>query len=298
MRSRHRLFPRVTVRRVWNLDGTPGWEFRFASRPSPALAIEAGPAPTATPTPDRRNPVRFVSSRGVQIGADTLEIDQFHHRVRKSAADSGERFADLLESPDDVAATLVELAAAPGDEAAQQRVITRLAHVHPWLRSVPVLDISAARIAGAGLGRSLDGVFVWRAEGGRHLTYLVAPDSGTRELLAADPDLVRALIRAACPDPDDALGELESNLREALTRIGVVDPATVRAVGPTPAARLVLRVDPGADLIDKSGATDGSAAREKSESERALSEELAELARKVGTASVRKPAPGRALEAG
>jgi hypothetical protein len=44
-----------------------------------------------------------------------------------------------------------------------------------------------------------------------------------------------------------------------------------------------------------------SADREKSESERALSEELAELARKVGTASVRKPPvghAGRALEAG
>src|SRR4051794_8281907 len=78
MRSFRRLFPRVTARRVWGLDGTPIWEFRFTSQPADLAADRA------VQTPVRREPVRFVSSRGVEIGADTLRIEQFHHRIRRS----------------------------------------------------------------------------------------------------------------------------------------------------------------------------------------------------------------------
>jgi hypothetical protein len=164
---------------------------------------------------------------------------------------------------------------------------------------VPVLDISAALITGEGLGHTLDGLFIWRAEDGPNITYLVPPDTGTRRLLEEDPDLVRALIRAACPNPDDALGELEISLREALTRVGVVDREPHRRSRRAPAAELVMRVHP--DPAERSESVEPSADREKSDSERALSEELAELALKVGTASVRKPSVDpsrRALEAG
>jgi hypothetical protein len=219
--------------------------------------------------------------------------------------------ADRPENPDvettpvqraaqpEVEAALVELAAHPEDESAQQRVVDQLERAHGWFRSVPVLDVSAAWITGEGLGHSLDGVFVWRAEGTRTVTYLVSPDPGTRDLLVADPDLVQALVRAACPHPDDVLGELESSLREAITRLGVANPAKVRTAGATPATELVLRVEP--NPADRSEPTDQSVDREKSESERALSKELGELARKVGAASIRKPPVGRAeraLEAG
>ena len=324
MRSLRGRFPRVSARRVWNLDGTPIWEFRYTSRrvhrevagPASTWVHPILDAATTSPLPaieDRRVPVRFVSSRGVEIGPDTLRIAQFHHRIRRPVTDPEEPFTDLLAGPEsagespeslEVAPALVELAADPENESAQRRVIDRLAVVHDWFQSTPVLDVSAARITGEGLGHSLDGLFVWRAEGGPNLTYLVSPDSDTRALLAADPDLVQALIRAACPHPDDVLGELEISLREALTRLGVVDPVPVEGPGPvrearrTSAAELVLRVDP--EPAERSEALDSD--REKSDSERALSEELAELARKVGTASVRKPvAEGptdRAREAG
>ncbi|HST80778.1 MAG TPA: hypothetical protein VLL08_03430 [Kineosporiaceae bacterium] len=285
VRSLRSLFPRVAARRVWALDGTPIWEFRFTSRP--AVEVAATPAVEGC-----REPVRFVTSRGVEIGGNTLRIDQVHHRIRTSGGQSPAQ-------AEDVEPALVELAAHPEDESAQHRVVDRLEQAHGWFQGVPVLDISAASISGEGLGHSLDGVFVWRAEGTHAITYLVSPDPGTRDLLAADPDLVRALVRAACPDPEDALGELESSLREALTRLGVVNPGQVHTVGVTPAAELVLRVE--SERISGAEPVQPSADREKSESERALSEELAELARKVGTASVRKPPvghAGRALEAG
>jgi hypothetical protein len=305
MRSFRRLFPRVTARRVWGLDGTPIWEFRFTSQPNLA-------ADRAVQTPVRREPVRFVSSRGVEIGADTLRIEQFHHRIRRSVvADSTPLAPTSDQDPDNpepspgdpespqVALALVDLAADPADEAAQRTVVARLAGVHTWFRAVPVLDISAALITGEGLGHTLDGLFIWRAEGGPNITYLVTPDTGTRRLLEDDPDLVRALIRAACPNPDDALGELEISLREALTRVGVVDREPHRRSRRAPAAELVMRVHP--DPAERSESVEPLADREKSDSERALSEELAELALKVGTASVRKPSVDpsrRALEAG
>lgn len=283
-RSLRGRFPQVAARRVWNWDGRPGWEFRFTPRSVP---VEPEPSPAIE---DRRAPVRFVSSRGVEIGGDLLRVDQFHHRVRKLATDvpAGQR--------PDIADALVALAADPDDESAQYQVIAQVAFEHPWFRSVPVLDISAARITGGGLGRGLDGVFVWRAEGGHVLTYLVVPHPDTKDLLAADPDLLRALLRAACPDPDAALGELESNLREAITRLGVAaDPARDQPGRPrvTSAAGLVLQVDPALDAEpDREGPID----RPKSASEQALSEELADLARKVGSASVRPP--GRPSKAG
>jgi hypothetical protein len=297
MRSLRGRFSRMSARRVWNLDGTPGWEFRFTTVPKsipknvpksiPKDVPKSAPQAVDQPAPGRER-VRFVTSRGVEIGGSTLRIDQFHHRIRKPAGPAGPAApAGSLPESADVEPALVELAADPEDESVQHRLLARLELAHDWFKSVPVLEVSAAWISGEGLGRSLDGVFVWRAEGTRTITYVVSPNPGTRALLAADPDLTQALVRAACPHPDDALGELESSLREAIVRLGVANPAQVRVVGAAPAAELVLRVDP--------------VGQEKSETERALSEELAELARKVGTASVRKPPAsrtGRALEAG
>jgi hypothetical protein len=278
-------FPNFAVRRTWGLDGTPVWELRFTSRVEP----EPEPAPEPTRTvllpPHRHEPVRFVSSRGVEIGADTLRIDQFHHRIRKPAL-------GFTEPPEasDIATDLVQLAANPDHEPLQQRVVARLALVHSWFRNATLLDISAARITGSGLGQLLDGVFVWRAEGGTNITYLVAPDAGTKDLLKADSDLIRALIRAACPHPEDALSELEDSLREALTRLGLVAQAQpIRETGVSPSAGVVLEVtDPSLPEPPVDGAD-----LEKSPSERALSEELAELARKVGTASVRTTGAAR-----
>lgn len=279
MRFLRGLFPHVAARRAWHEDGTPVWEFRFTSR-APKTG-EAG----ALPTVEARPPVRFVSSRGVELGGDTLWIDQFHHRIRKPSP-------DVADGHIDVASALVELAAAPDVEAAQHRVVAGLARDHTY-PSTPLLEISAARITGGGLGHRLDGVFIWRAEGRPDLTFLVAPDPTTRDLLAADLDLVRALIRAACPQPDDPLGEMESSLRETLTRLGVTGgPAEVQRTGVRSPADLVLKVNPRPDRFDRSD----RAEQPKSPSERALSNELAELARKVGTASVR--APGRPSKAG
>jgi hypothetical protein len=289
--------PRVAARRVWNQDGRPGWEFRFT--PPPVITTVPAEAPPAVQP--RRSPVRFVSSRGVEIGGDVLRIDQFHHRIRRPTVGR----ADEPEQRTDVAGALVALATDPDDEAAQHRVLTQVAFEHPWFRSVPLLDISAARITGGGLGHCLDGVFVWRAEGrpaegGRGLTYLVVPDPDTKDLLAADPDLLRALLRAACPDPDAALGELEGDLREAITRLGVAAGPVRRPERPrtTSPSRLVLEVDPALDTEQDRG---GPVDRPKSESERALSEELAELARKVRSASAQVPAataPDRPSKAG
>ena len=287
MRFFRSLFPGVVVRRAWTLDGTPVWEFRFTSRPLQISVLDTSAGPTAIR--DGRDPVRFVSSRGVEIGGDTLWIEQFHHRIRKPVDGLADQLlGEQVESPD-VAAALVELAADPDNESKQHLVVARLAWCDIWFRSAQVLDISATRITGAGLGRLLNNLFVWRAEGGHNLTYLVAPDPDTKELLAADPDLVQALIRAACPRPDAALGELESSLREALTRLGVAAAQLpVTRVRETWPAGLVLAVDPDLPVhVDLRDPPD----RPKSESERALSEELAELARKVGTASVRGTDP-------
>jgi hypothetical protein len=286
MRRLRRVFPRVAARRAWTADGTPIWEFRFTPRLDEG---ELSPAPVIE---DRRPPVRFVSSRGVEIGGDTLRIDQFHYRIRKPAACPAEP-----PGGSDVATALVDLAADPDSESAQHRLVTRLALEHSWIAGAATLEVSAARITGDGLGHSLDGIFVWRAEGGRNLTYLVVPHPGTKDLLAADPDLLRALLRAACPHPDAALGELEANLSEAITRLGVAaDPiqrSAARRARSTPAGGLVLAVDPDLDAADR---PNQPGERPKSASERALSEELAELARKVGTASVR--APDRPSKAG
>jgi hypothetical protein len=289
MRSLRDLFPRVTARRVWGLDGTPVWEFRFTSRTADQPVPEDDHrAPGAT----RHTPVRFVSSRGVEIGTDTLRIDQFHHRIRRPAIGAAEESAGPPEWVD-VATALVDLAAEPDQAVLQQRVVARLARAHPWFRSVATLDISAARITGGGLGEALDGVFVWRAEGGPDRTYLVAPHPQARDVLLADHDLLQALIAVACPPPDAPLGELESRLREAITRLGVAAvPDSTPRVGSTAATGLVLAVDadPPVDRSDPSGE------RQKSESERALSEELAELARKVRSASAQ--APDRPSKAG
>ena len=103
-----------------------------------------------------------------------------------------------------------------------------------------------------------------------------------------------------CPRPDDVLSELENSLREAITRLGVVEPGRAGRSGPTATAQLVLRVDPETERTDRPEASAGTD-REKSESERALSQELADLARKVGSGSVRKSGATpvrRALEAG
>jgi len=302
VRSLRDLFPHVAARRVWGWDGTPVWEFRVTSRPSPpppapvepVAPVAAQLAPPAPPSgPDR---VRFVSSRGVEIGADTLRLEQFHHRIGKPAVGFGEP-SDVS----DIAEALVQLAAEPDDEARQNRVVARLARVHHWFRTASVLDISATRITGEGLGHRLDGVFVWRAEGGRNITYLVAPDPETKDRLKADPDLIRALLRAACPHPDDALADLEDSLREALVRLGVAADPVARS-GPnsagTASSGVVLEVtEPGLAGLAESPAEGSSPAdpgrSDKTPSERALSAELADLARKVGAASVRPAAPAR-----
>jgi hypothetical protein len=286
MGSFRRLFPRVAARRAWSPDGEPVWEFRITPR-----GVDPADQRLAPPViEDRRPPVRFVSSRGVEIGGDTLRIDQFHYRLRKPF----DRPAVEVEGLE-VAGVLVALAADPESEAALHRLVARLGLEHAWFASAAQLEISAARIAGDGLARSLDGIFVWRADAGRTLTYLVVPHPRTKDLLAADPDLLRALLRAACPAPDAVLGDLEGNLREAITRLGVAaDP--IHGRGPvtrsTPTG-LVLAVDP---QLDPGIPAEPPADRPKSASERALSEELAELARRVGTASVR--APDRPSKAG
>jgi hypothetical protein len=276
-------FPHLAVRRTWSLDGTPVWELRYTSRVQPEPAPE--PTQTVLLAPHRHDPVRFVSNRGVEIGDDTLRIDQFHHRIRKPALGFAEPPAES-----DIAADLVQLAAHPDHESLQHRVVARLAPVHLWFRNAPVLDISAARITGSGLGHLLEGVFVWRAEAGTNITYLVAPDADTKDLLKADSDLIRSLIRAACPHPEDALSELEESLREALTRLGLVAGSRPPPRGEAgPAAGVVLEVtDPSLPEPPVHGVEP-----EKSPSERALSEELADLARKVGAASVRAAGPAR-----
>lgn len=300
MRSLRGLFPHVAARRVWGWDGTPVWEFRVTSRqPTPSVEpVAAIAAPIGPPTPSRPQPdrVRFVSSRGVEIGADTLRLEQFHHRAGKPAVGFGEP-SDVA----DIAQALVQLAAEPDDEIRQNRVVARLARVHHWFRTASVLDISATRISGDGLGHRLDGVFVWRAEGGRNITYLVAPDPETKDRLKADPDLIRALLRAACPHPDDALGDLEDSLREALVRLGVAADPVSRS-GPVASSGVVLEVtdpslaglaEPSIDGTARESSSVDPGRSDKSPSEQALSAELADLARKVGAASVRPAAPAR-----
>jgi hypothetical protein len=282
VRSLRDLFPHVAARRVWGWDGTPVWEFRLTTRLPPVESAVEIAAPTAS-DPDR---ARFVSSRGVELGGDTLRLEQFHHRIGKPGFGFGES-SDVS----DITAALVELAADPDDQTLQNRVVARLARVHHWFRTASVLDISAIRITGSGLGRRLDGVFVWRAEGGRNITYLVAPDPNTKDRLKADPDLIRALLRAACPHPDDAFGDLEDSLREALARLGAADPAPVGGSG---SAGVVLEVtDPSRPGLAEPTEAPEARPAEKSPSERALSAELADLARKVGVSSVRSPGTAR-----
>src|SRR4051812_6870058 len=106
MRSLRRLFPQVAARRAWSAEGTPVWEVRITPR-----GLESSARPAEPVVEDRRRPVRFVSSRGVEIGGDTLRIEQFHHRIRKPF----ERPATGSECPD-VAGALVALAAEPESE--------------------------------------------------------------------------------------------------------------------------------------------------------------------------------------
>jgi hypothetical protein len=323
VRSLRGLFPHVAARRGWDANGTPVWEFCFTPRPTEATGPAATSSITSRPAagdddvlgtildPDSQlsrpsarvesqnadgpgdpGPVPIVTSRGVQVAADVLWIDEFHHRLDASP-DAGDPLGRT-----DIAGALVDLAADPGNESLHHRVVGRLALAHNWFEDAPHLEISSARIAGRGLGQLLDGVFVWRAEGVRNtFTYVVAPAPGIKDLLKGDLGLARVLIRAACPHPEDALGEVESNLREAISRLEstAASRAAARAVtsmaqvgGSGADAGVVLEVDPDPDLLQR---LDQPGNREKSDSERALSEELAALARKVGTASVRKPAP-------
>lgn len=305
MRSLRGLFPHVAARRTWNQDGTTGWEFRFTPRsasprpagrvPEPVLLDPEPPgfqvlparaeAPVLLAVPE---PARIVSSRGVQIGAHVLRIDEFRHRIEPAGLLTREPPAlglcELVPRPD-IAGALVALAADPQSAWLHHRVVGRLALTHEWFAQASGLDIASARLSGRGTGRRLDGVFVWRAVAVTStFTYLVAPTPAIKDLLAADLGLTRALIRAACPQPEDAFVDLEGSLREALTRLAAASAATGRP-GPGshgPTAGLVLEIDPDPELTEHL-----DRARPKSDTERALSEELADLARKVGTASVR-----------
>ena len=192
----------------------------------------------------------------------------------------------------DVAAALAELAAQPENEALRHLVVGRLAAGHDGFPGEPGLEISSARITGQGLGELFDGVFVWRAQTRQDTyTFVVAPDLQARALLIEDPELARALIQLACPRPGDRHGsELENRLQEAISRLGVT-AAPGRADRfrfEVPDSAAVLRVK---DPLATAAQPDQPAAHEsaKSESEMALSAELAELARKVGVRAVRRP---------
>jgi hypothetical protein len=303
------LLPQVAVRRTLSPEGTPIWEFHLTARPARGVPAARHEAPggagrqALAAEARRRGAVRLVSSRGVQIGDDTLWFDEFHYGLSRAEVPvtGGRRRAD-------VAAALVALAADPGDESLNHQVLACLGATGFEARTDRA--VTAAQVVGEGAGRCLDGVFVWRAEGVRGVvTYIVTPDPWVRELLKADPGLVRAVVRAACPQPDDILGDLESGLREAITRLGVLGAATHPAGSRAGRGhdQVVLEVAPQSrpelDLagrlgdrptLDHSGRDHAALdrpAHERSEAQRALSQELAELARKLGTASVR-PATG------
>jgi hypothetical protein len=223
-----------------------------------------------------------VNSRGVQIGDDNLQIDEFHYVIAESDID----FRELLTGPD-IALALIELAADPDDESLRKRAVGRLAIAHGWFQNRPNLEVSAARITGRGIGRLLGGVFIWRAHDEHDtFTYIVTPTLRARDLLKADPGLARALIQVACPRPDVAHGELERWLAVAIARLGAaVSPGAVRQATPGGSETAAVL-----EVKSTGGAVSVPEAAGRSDSERALSEELAELARKVGTAAVRSAA--------
>jgi hypothetical protein len=303
VRSFAALWPQIAARRTYGDDGRPTWEFRFTPRavtgsPLPTAPAVVASAPAVVAPVPARQPVmpHAVSSRAVQIDDDVLRIDEFGSLIEQPTVDFGQ-----LVDRTDIAVALVELAADPENDVLRRLVVSRLAVARGWFQHAPSLEISSARIHGEGVGGLLEGVFIWRATGADAVvTYVVTPGRRAKDLLKADPDLVRALLRCACPRPEDANGELRNTLWEAITRLSalagvrqsddveVADTATVLEVKGTDGATSVppSYVDP-----DPLGRAGRRASREKSDSERALSDELAELARKVGTAAVR-PASG------
>jgi hypothetical protein len=277
-----RLWPQISARRAWDQNGRPVWELHFTPRA----------APVAAPSPSRRPetiPGETVDHRGVQLG--DLAIDEHRYRITPDSPSVRKAPADASGQRPDVAAALAELAAQPDNEVLRRLVATRLAAGHDGFPGEPGLDVSSARITGQGLGELFDGVFVWRAQAGPDtFTFVVAPDLQARALLIEDPELARALIQLACPRPGDRHGaELGGRLQEAISRLGVTAAPgraeRFRFEAPDPAS--VLRVkDPLAAVVEPSQPAHEPA---KSESEMALSAELADLARKVGVRAVRRP---------
>jgi hypothetical protein len=310
---RRRRFPHVSVRRTWGVDGRPAWEFRFSSHeigavlPAESHSFDQHEAPppyllgqddedeiAGQSRPGRHRPgtATIVSSLGVQIDDDGLRIDEHHYRIKDPAIDAGES----LHQPD-IAAALAELAADAENEVLCDRVVSRLAVAHGWFLNAPSLDVSSARISGIGIGELLEGVFVWRAQApDETFTYIVTPDLQGKELLKADPTLTRLLIRLACPHPRDTHSELAGWLREALGRLAAVagahpvnrpvDSPAVGAVLEIRDAEVADRPVGGGEADDRAG--EGRAGeRGPDPADRALSEELAELARKVGARAPR-----------
>jgi hypothetical protein len=298
MSSFGRLWPHIAARRTWDQTGQPVWEFHFTPREArvrrPKEPRRLGERRRPKEVRGAQGPAEVVDSRGVQLG--DLRIEEHRYRI-------GELDPDLARpsAQSEVAAALAELAANPESEPLRRRMAGRLAGTHEWLRENPGLDISSARITGQGLGEVFDGVFVWRAQGAYGVfIYLVAPDLQARALLVEDPELARALIQVACPRPGDRhADELPGRLQQAITRLGfTADPArdrTLRLAPPDAAAVLRVRSFAGtagpADRPDPAGLQAHPGGPAKSESEAALSAELAELARKVGVRAVRRPSP-------
>jgi hypothetical protein len=284
MGSFGRLWPQISARRAWDQHGRPVWEVHFTPRSAQVTRPEAQTGVKSKRASGKKAETvlgEIVDHRGVQLG--DLAIDEHRYRIVLGGLPAREG----TERPD-VAAALAELAVQPENEVLRRLVAGRLAAGHDGFPGEPGLDISSARITGQGLGELFDGVFVWRAQTRQDtFTFVVAPDLQARALLIEDPELARALIQLACPRPGDRHGaELENRLQEAISRLGVT-AAPGRAERfrfelPDPAA--VLRVR------DPLASSDQPVQEPtKSESEMALSAELADLARKVGVRAVRRP---------
>jgi hypothetical protein len=226
-----------------------------------------------------------VNSLGVQVDDDGLRIDEHRYQIKEPTIDVGEP----LHQPD-IAMALADLAADPASEALCDRVLTRLAVAHGWFLNPPSLSVTSALIAGRGVGAVLDGVFIWRAQGTQQaFTYIVTPDLYAKELLKSQPALTRALIRVACPRPEDVHSELGERLQLALSRLGAVLGTERELRREFPAVTAVLEVkDAEVERERELPAVAGtSVGREPDPADRALSEELAQLARKVGTRAAR-----------
>jgi hypothetical protein len=232
-----------------------------------------------------------------------LRVDEFAAVSEQPAVDFGQ-----LVDRTDIAMALIELSADPQDDDLRRQVISRLAVARGWFQNAPSLQVRSAQVHGQGFGRLLEGVFLWRAAGGDDVfTYVVTPNLQAKDLLKADPDLVRALLRCACPAADDAYAQIQNTLWDAMNRlealattpvaasveVGSGDTAVVLEVRGTGGATSVPPLHP-----DPQTRADRRAHDEKSESERALSDELAQLARKVGTAAVRPASPHQPRQAG